>query len=170
MPASSGIRSCHLFLGEIMFPTGSIIAIGSDHAGYSLKEQLKACLTDMGYVVDDKGTHNTESCDYPDFGAAVAHAVAEKKAVAGVLVCSTGIGISISANKVPGVRAALVHHIFEAEMTRRHNDANIICFGAATIGPVIAIEALKRFMDAEFDGGRHERRVQKILDIERGLI
>ncbi|MBQ1265314.1 MAG: ribose 5-phosphate isomerase B [Proteobacteria bacterium] len=153
-----------------MFPTGSTIAIGSDHAGYALKEQLKQCLADMGYVVDDKGTHNTDSCDYPDFGAAVAHAVADHKAIAGVLVCSTGIGISISANKVPGIRAALVHHIFEAEMTRRHNDANIICFGAATTGPVIAIEALKRFMETDFDGGRHERRVRKILDIERGLL
>ncbi len=151
-----------------MLEKGSRIAIGSDHAGFHLKEQLKACLADLGYITDDKGTYNTDSCDYPEFGAAVAHAVANGDAKAGVLVCSTGIGISISANKVDGIRAALVHHEFEAEMTRRHNDANIICFGANVIGLSIATECLKRFLATDFEGGRHERRVNKIAAVERG--
>ena len=151
-----------------MLPKGSIVAIGSDHAGFHLKEQLKQTLLELGYTPEDKGTYNTDSCDYPEFGAAVAHAVADKKAAAGVLVCSTGIGISISANKVDGIRAALVHHEFEAEMTRRHNDANIICFGANVIGPSIAVECVKRFFATDFEGGRHERRVGKLSAIERG--
>lgn len=151
-----------------MISAGSVIAIGSDHAGLGMKEDLKALLIEMGYQVDDKGTYTKDSCDYPEFGAAVAHAVADGKAAAGVLVCSTGIGISISANKVDGIRAALVHTEFEAEMTRRHNNANIVCFGANVLGPSVARECVKRFMATDFEGGRHERRVNKISAIEKG--
>ena len=149
-----------------MFEPGQKIAIGSDHAGFDMKEDLKKMLVEMGYEVEDMGTHDKSSCDYPDFAAAVAHAVADKKVAAGVLVCSTGIGISIAANKVHGIRAALVHHAYEAEMTRRHNDANIICFGANITGPAIAREAVKTFLKTDFEGGRHQRRIDKMMALE----
>ena len=149
-----------------MIEPGQKLAIGSDHAGFDMKEDLKKMLLEMGYEVEDKGTYDKSSCDYPDFAAAVAHAVADKKVAAGVLVCSTGIGISIVANKVHGIRAALVHHAYEAEMTRRHNDANIICFGANITGPAIAREAVKTFLKTDFEGGRHQRRIDKMMALE----
>ncbi len=150
----------------IMIEPGQKLAIGSDHAGFDMKEDLKKMLIEMGYEVEDKGTYDKSSCDYPDFAAAVAHAVADKRVAAGVLVCSTGIGISIAANKVHGIRAALVHHAYEAEMTRRHNDANIICFGANITGPAIAREAVKTFLKTDFEGGRHQRRIDKMMALE----
>ncbi|MBO4349887.1 MAG: ribose 5-phosphate isomerase B [Proteobacteria bacterium] len=150
-----------------MIEPGQKLAIGSDHAGFDMKEDLKKMLIEMGYEVEDMGTHDKSSCDYPDFAAAVAHAVADKRVAAGVLVCSTGIGISIAANKVHGIRAALVHHAYEAEMTRRHNDANIICFGANITGPAIAREAVKTFLKTDFEGGRHQRRIDKMMALEK---
>ena len=149
-----------------MIEPGKKLAIGSDHAGFDMKEDLKKMLVEMGYEVEDKGTYDKSSCDYPDFAAAVAKAVASGQVAAGVLVCSTGIGISIAANKVHGIRAALVHHAYEAEMTRRHNDANIICFGANITGPAIAREAVKTFLKTDFEGGRHQRRIDKMMALE----
>ena len=118
-----------------MIQKGSKIAIGSDHAGYDMKEAIKDQLQADGYDVIDMGTHDKNSCDYPDFAAAVAHAVAQGQAPVGIIVCSTGIGVSMTANKVHGIRAALVHHAYEAEMTRRHNDANVLCLGANITEP-----------------------------------
>lgn len=145
------------------------VAIGSDHGGFALKEELKRFLIDeLQCDVEDLGCYDTSSCDYPDFGLAVAKRVASAQVDAGVLVCSTGIGISISANKVEGIRAALVHHVYEAEMTRRHNDANIICFGGHITGPAIAREALRTFLSTDFEGGRHQRRVDKMMAVQGG--
>ena len=141
------------------------LIIGSDHAGFALKESIKSALIELGHEVKDVGTHDTASCDYPDYAKPVAKAVAAGEADAGILVCSTGIGMSMAANKVPGVRAALVHHIYEAQMTRRHNDANVICIGANITGPAIALEAVKAFLTTEFEGGRHQRRVDKIENL-----
>lgn len=149
-----------------MLQPGSKLAIGSDHAGFAMKEDLKKMLTDLGYIVDDKGTFDTASCDYPDFAAAVARDVAAGNAAAGVIVCSTGIGVSMTANKVRGARAALVHHAYEAEMTRRHNDANVLCLGANITGPAIAREAVKTFLNTDFEGGRHQRRIDKMMAVE----
>lgn len=149
-----------------MIEKGAKIAIGSDHAGFGMKEDLKKLLTELGYEVEDMGTYDTASCDYPDFAQKVATSVVSKASAAGVLVCSTGIGISIAANKVRGVRAALVHQAYEAQMCRRHNDANIICFGANIIGPAVACEAVKAFLETDFEGGRHQRRVDKIMALE----
>ncbi len=150
-----------------MIEPGAKLAIGSDHAGYHMKEDLKSMLTEMGYEVEDMGTHDTASCDYPDYAAAVARAVSEKRAVAGVIVCSSGIGVSMTANKVHGVRAALIHMAYEAEMTRRHNDANVICFGANIIGPAVARDALNTFLKTDFEGGRHQRRIDKMMAVEQ---
>ena len=150
-----------------MVPTGSHLAIGSDHAGFEMKESLKSMLTELGYEVEDMGTHDKASCDYPDFAVAVAQAVSSGRAVAGILVCSTGIGVSMTANKIHGVRAALAHHAYEAQMTRRHNDANVLCLGANITGPAIAAEAVKTFLNTDFEGGRHQRRVDKMMAAEK---
>lgn len=149
-----------------MIQKGSKIAIGSDHAGYDMKEAIKDQLQADGYDVIDMGTHDKNSSDYPDFAAAVAHAVAQGQAPVGIIVCSTGIGVSMTANKVHGIRAALVHHAYEAEMTRRHNDANVLCLGANITGPAIALNAVKAFLATDFEGGRHQRRVDKMMAIE----
>lgn len=149
-----------------MIQPGSKIAVGSDHAGFDMKESIKSQLQSEGYDVDDKGTFGKNSCDYPDFAAAVARAVAAGEAAAGIIVCSTGIGVSMTANKVRGVRAALVHHAYEAEMTRRHNDANVLCLGANITGPAIALNAVKTFLNTDFEGGRHQRRVDKMMAVE----
>lgn len=150
----------------IMIQPGSTIAIGSDHAGFDMKENIKKQLAEDGYKVLDVGTHDKNSCDYPDFAIAVANAVAHADAQAGILVCSTGIGVSMTANKIHGVRAALVHHAYEAEMTRRHNDANVLCLGANITGPAIALNAVKTFLLTDFEGGRHQRRVDKMMAAE----
>jgi len=146
--------------------SGKKIAVGSDHAGFGMKEDLKAFLSELGYEVLDKGTHDTASTDYPDYGEAVGLSVVSGESAFGVLVCSTGIGISIAANKVKGVRAALVHHAYEAMMSRHHNDANVLCLGANVVGPAIAREAVRAFLASEFEGGRHQRRVDKMMQIE----
>jgi ribose 5-phosphate isomerase B len=139
------------------------IAIGSDHAGFDLKAKLAAELKSTGYEVIDLGTTDaTTSVDYPDFGRAVAEAVAAGKADAGVVVCGTGIGISIAANRVPGVRAALCHDQTSARLCREHNDANVLALGARLVGEVVAMDCLNTFLNTEFAGDRHVRRVQKL--------
>ncbi len=142
------------------------LVVASDHAGLALKKELTAILTERKVVFDDLGAHSGESVDYPDFATLVARSVAAKKHVFGLLVCGTGIGMSIVANKVRGVRAALCHTEFEARMARAHNDANVLCLGERVTGPGVAKEILKAFLDEPFAGGRHEKRVQKIRDVE----
>jgi ribose 5-phosphate isomerase B len=141
---------------------GATIAVASDHAGFDLKEVLKRDLQEAGLAVLDLGTHSTVSVDYPDFGKAMGDAIASGKAERGVLVCGTGIGISIAANRNPKVRAALVHDVTAARLTREHNDANVIAFGQRLIGTEVAREALKVFLDTPFEGGRHANRVAKL--------
>ncbi len=142
------------------------IAAGSDHAGFAMKQQLVGQLAGAGHDVADLGTDGEEPVDYPDFGAAVGRAVARGEADLGVCVCGTGMGIAIAANKVPGVRAAVVHDVSSARLARGHNDANVVCFGSRVVGPVVAADALAAFLAARFLGGRHKRRVDKIATLE----
>lgn len=142
------------------------IYAGSDHAGLALKKVLIAHLEKAGYQVEDVGTHTTESCDYPDYAHALANKVLADPESKGVLVCGSGIGISIAANRHPGIRAALVHCALEAELSRRHNNANVIVMGGRIIGEEMAKDALDKFLATEFEGGRHENRVRKI-EIEK---
>ncbi len=139
-----------------------VISLGSDHAGFALKGALLAHLAARGIATLDRGTHSAESCDYPVYAKAVAADVVAGAAGFGVLVCSTGIGISIAANKVPGIRAALVHDAATAALARRHNDANILCLAGATTPSATAIACLDAFLAAAFEGGRHARRVGQI--------
>ena len=145
----------------------STIALGADHAGFQLKEALKSWLIEHGYQVVDHGTHSTESVDYPDYAAQVAEAVADHKVERGVLVCGTGIGMTIAANKVPGVRAALCSDIYTARMSREHNDANVLTLGGRLMGPEMALDILKMWLETGFVGDRHRRRIGKIADLER---
>ena len=145
--------------------TRTTVAIGSDHAGFDLKQVLAAYLAELGYEVLDLGTSGPESVDYPDFGKAVAKAVAAEKARFGVVVCGTGIGISIAANRNPQVRAALCHDHMTAELSRRHNDANILALGSRIIGVEVAKDCLRTFLTTPFDGGRHAGRVAKLSAI-----
>jgi len=142
------------------------IAIGNDHTAVELKNHIKAYLTEKGYEMVDFGTNETTSADYPLYGKKVAEAVAAKECDLGVLICGTGIGISLAANKVKGIRAAVCSEPYSAEMTRRHNDANIIAFGARVVGPGLAEKIVDAFLNAEFEGGRHQRRVDLITAIE----
>ncbi len=142
------------------------IAVGSDHAGYALKEQLAGELRDLGHEVLDLGAHSTDRVDYPDFGAAVGRAVVGGDAEMGLCVCGSGIGIAMAANKVPGVRAATVHDVMSARLTRQHNDANVLCLGERLTAPEVASEALRAWLDAEFEGGRHADRVDKIAELD----
>jgi ribose 5-phosphate isomerase B len=141
---------------------GASIAVASDHAGFDLKELLKRDLQQAGHDVLDLGTNSTESVDYPDFGKAMAEAIGTGKVGRGVLVCGTGIGISIAANRYPKVRAALVHDVTSARLSREHNDANVVAFGSRLIGTEAAREALKVFLATKFEGGRHTGRVAKL--------
>jgi ribose 5-phosphate isomerase B len=141
---------------------GASIAVASDHAGFDLKELLKRDLQQAGYDVLDLGTNSTASVDYPDFGKAMADAIASGRAARGVLVCGTGIGISIAANRNPKVRAALVHDETSARLSREHNDANVVAFGQRLIGTETARAALKVFLNTAFEGGRHAGRVAKL--------
>lgn len=138
------------------------IAIASDHAGYELKTVLKEDLADMGYAVLDLGAEGPESVDYPDYAYALSAAIGGGRARRGVLVCGSGIGISIAANRHQGIRAALVHDALGAQMARKHNDANVICFGGRMIGPDVARDCLKQFLETGFEGGRHAGRVDKL--------
>ncbi len=138
------------------------VAVASDHAGYDLKRALKQELEAMGHPILDLGTDSNESADYPDFGYAVARALKEGRAARGVLVCGSGVGISIAANRYPEVRAALVHDSLGARLAREHNDANVICFGGRMIDAEVARQCLKVFLETQFEGGRHATRVQKL--------
>ena len=143
-----------------------IIALGCDHGGYALKEHLKTYLEAQGHTLEDFGCFSTESCDYPDFGAAAARAVASGKCERGIVICTTGIGISIAANKIKGIRCAHCQDAFEAELTRRHNNANMLAIGAGFTGEKLAERMADVFLTTEFDGGRHARRVDKISALE----
>src|SRR5437667_2856608 len=141
---------------------GATIAVASDDAGFDLKEILKRDLEEAGHDVLDLGTNSTASVDYPDFGKAMGDAIALGKISRGVLVCGTGIGISMAANRNPKVRAALVHDVTSARLSRMHNDANVVAFGQRLIGTETAREALRVFLGTEFEGGRHANRVAKL--------
>lgn len=143
------------------------ISIACDHGAFDLKERLKAHLLEQGHQVTDCGTNSTESCDYPDFGVAAAKLVADGACERGVVLCTTGIGMSMVANKVRGVRCALCHEPLSAEMTRRHNDANVLAMGAGVTGGNLAERILDVFLSTEFEGGRHQRRVDKMMETER---
>lgn len=142
--------------------TNEIIAIASDHAGYDLKSLLKEELAGLDYEVLDLGTHGPDSVDYPDFGHGLAQAIGEGRARRGVLVCGTGIGISIAANRHAGVRAALCHDETSARLARQHNDANVLALGARMIGTEVARNCLQVFLETDFEGGRHLGRVAKL--------
>lgn len=143
------------------------IAVGSDHGGVELKEEIKKFLNREGYEFKDFGTNSTESCDYPDYALPVAEAVAAKEYDLGILICGTGIGIGIAANKVPGIRAALCSDTFSAHATREHNNANILTLGQRVVGPGLAIDIVKTFLNTEFEGERHQKRIDKIAEIEK---
>jgi ribose 5-phosphate isomerase B len=143
------------------------IAIGSDHAGFEAKEKAKSELEALGVEVLDKGSHTLDSVDYPDFGAAVARAVAAGEVDRGVLVCGSGIGISIAANKIPGARAALCWNEETARLAREHNDANVLCFGSRFIEPEQAARMVRIFLETDFAGGRHTQRVEKLSALDR---
>lgn len=143
------------------------IAIGSDHRGYEAKERVKALLLDMGLEITDHGAFARQACDYPDAGLAVATDVTQGKADRGILFCGSGIGMSITANKVAGVRAALCHDELTAQMARRHNDANVLCLPADLVGDALMQGIVRVYLTTEFEGGRHARRVAKIIDYER---
>jgi len=138
------------------------IAIASDHAGFEVKQALSEHLRKTGHEVVDHGCHEAVSCDYPDLAATAARSVAAGHEEVGILLCGTGIGMSMAANKVPGIRAALVHDAFTAEMSRRHNDANVLCMGARVLGEAKCLELADLWLQTPFEGGRHARRVGKI--------
>lgn len=138
------------------------IAIGSDHAGYPLKESVISFLTEMGHDVNDCGCHDLSSVDYPDYAHCVGKCVQDGSAQTGILICGTGIGMSLAANHLKGIRAALCHNEFTARLSRQHNDANILCMGARVIGLDLALEMVRVFLQTEFEGGRHSNRVAKI--------
>lgn len=138
------------------------IALAADHAGYALKEVLAESLRDQGYEVLDLGTHSLDSVDYPDYGKAMAQAIAEGRSARGVIVCGSGIGISIAANRNPAVRAAVCHDVTSARLCRLHNDANVLALGARLVGEQVAKDCLEVFLETDFEGGRHQRRVAKL--------
>ena len=143
-----------------------MIVIASDHAGIDLKARILEVVRGEGHEVHDLGPTDSNSVDYPDFGNKVATAVIAGEAQTGILICGTGIGMSITANRHPGVRAALCHDAFTAEMARRHNDANVLCIGARSTGPGVAEQMVLIFLETPFEGGRHQRRVD-LIEIER---
>lgn len=143
-----------------------LIAIGGDHAGYHLKEELKTFLRDLGHDWKDFGTDSTQSVDYPDFAEQVARAVVGGQCPRGIVICGTGVGSAIAANKVTGVRAGLCHDTFSARHARLHNDANVLALGARVIGPGLAKDIVVAWLETPFEGGRHARRVEKIRRIE----
>ena len=142
------------------------IAIGSDHGGFSVKEIAKPHLEKLGYEVIDFGTNTPDSCHYPIYAEKVARAVAAGEVDRGILICGTGIGMSIAANKIPGIRAAAVSDCFTAKATRQHNDSNILCLGERTVGPGLALLLMETFLTTEFEGGRHQTRVDMISALE----
>jgi ribose 5-phosphate isomerase B len=147
--------------------TSMKIALGADHAGFELKEKIKAYLAQKGIAVEDHGTHSSDSVDYPDYARTVGEEVVAKHADFGILVCGAGIGMSIAANKVPGVRAANIHSEVEAKLSREHNNANILALGGRLLDEKTALQIVDCWLSTPFAGGRHERRVEKIAAIER---
>ena len=145
-----------------------VVALACDHGGFELKEAVKKHLEERGYTCKDFGAYSTDSVDYAPIAAQAAHAVASGEAERGVFCCSTGIGISIAANKVKGIRAALCTNAYCAEMTRRHNNANVLCMGGKVVDVATALELVDTFFSTEFEGGRHERRIGQIAMIENG--
>ena len=142
------------------------LAIGSDHAGYRLKKEIMKVLDELNVEYEDVGCHDENSVDYPDYAVPVSEKVATGEVDRGILICGTGIGMSISANKIKGIRCALVHDVFSAKATRAHNDSNVLAMGERIVGPGLAGEIVKAWLGTEFEGGRHERRVNKMMDIE----
>ena len=145
------------------------VAIGCDHAGYDLKQEIVAYLRGEGYEILDCGTCSREPVDYPDIAEGVAARVIEQS-IPGIIICGTGVGISIAANKIPGVRAALCDNLYTARLAREHNDANILALGARVIGPGLAVEIVKTFLNTLFSAGRHQARVEKIKQIEKNVL
>lgn len=148
-------------------PAKPRIAIGSDHAGFPVKETIRKYLESGGYPVSDLGTSSEESVDYPDYGKAVGERVVSKQVDVGIAICGTGIGISITANKVPGIRAALAHDVNTARLAREHNDANVLALGGRIVTGEAAIEIVQVFLTTAYLGGRHQRRLDKITAIEK---
>lgn len=138
------------------------IALGADHGGFELKEAIKKYLTDSGHGVVDVGCNSTNSVDYPDYAEKVVQQILDGACPQGILVCGTGIGMSIAANRHRQIRAAVCHNAYTAEMSREHNDANILCLGARVLDPKLALEIVKIWLSTEFSGGRHQRRIEKI--------
>jgi ribose 5-phosphate isomerase B len=143
------------------------IAIGSDHAGFKLKEEIKKFLEEKGMEVVDFGTHSEERVDYPDYALPLAESVSRGEEDFGILICGTGIGMSIAANKVKGIRASLVSDVYSAHSAREHNNANILCMGGRVLGVELAKEITNAWINASFTGGRHERRINKIMEYEK---
>lgn len=144
-----------------------MIAIGCDHGGYNLKKHIIQYLEEKNISYKDFGCYSCDSVDYPDYAQKVAEAVASGEFEKGILICGTGIGISIAANKVPGIRAALCHDCFSAEATRQHNDSNILTMGERVVGPGLAVKIVDIWLNTEFQGGRHANRIDKITEIEK---
>ena len=143
-----------------------MIALASDHGAYALKETVKQHLQARGLEVKDFGTHSPDSCDYPDFAGPAAQAVASGECDRGIVLCTTGIGVSITANKVKGIRCALLSDLMSARLTRQHNDTNMMALGAGVLGEMLALEIVDTWLDTEFQGGRHQRRIDKMMAYE----
>ncbi len=143
------------------------IAIACDHGGMELKAEIIKYIQSKGYEYTDFGTHSTESCDYPDYAVPACDAVLAGDDDAAILICGTGIGMSLAANKVKGIRAAVCGDTFSAEYTRKHNNANALCLGARVIGTGLALEIVEKFLTSEFEGGRHQTRIDKVMAIEK---
>lgn len=147
---------------------GSVIAVGADHGGFRLKQVLVESLTEMGYIVNDHGTHSEEAVDYPDYARAVAHDVLEKKADRGILICGSGVGAGVAVNKFPGIRAAVCHDTFSAHQGVEDDNMNVLCLGARVVGSELAKDIVRSFLNANFSGAeRHVRRLKKIAEIEK---
>ena len=144
-----------------------MIAIACDHGAFALKEKLKTHLEAKGLSYKDFGTYSLDSCDYPDFAAPAAKAVASGECDRGIVLCTTGIGVSITANKVDGIRCALLSDVMSARLTRQHNDTNMMAIGAGVVGEMLALEIVDTWLGTEFEGGRHQRRVDKIMALEK---
>lgn len=145
------------------------IAIASDHGGFDLKENIIAFLLKKGLEIDNLGAHSTDSVDYPDYGIKLAQAITDKKFVRGILICGTGVGMSIVVNRFPGIRGALCSDVYTAKMCREHNDSNVLIMGGRVIEVSLAIEILETWLNTEFEGGRHKRRLDKIKEIDANL-
>jgi len=143
------------------------IALGCDHRGYEAKELIKSILQRAGHEVLDVGTNESKSCDYPDFAIPVALSVARNESDRGILICGSGIGMSITANKIHGIRAALCHDELTAQMSRKHNNANVLCLPAMLINDPLITRIVENWLNTEFEGGRHERRVEKMMNAEK---